>query len=181
MRCGVHELWSCGALGSLLLVLAQTGCPADTKQDNSKDGGDEMFGKELRRELILVSPFKAQLVDNDSKPVPGVRIERTWEWVWGKKSGRDETVTDAEGRFQFARVTARSVSATLLRHEPLVGHRVTTKSPSGAEVLLWSSAKHDYEENGENKGRAIDVVCGIDKLPPGKRINAGTAVDPTTR
>lgn len=132
-----------------------------------------MFGKTF----ILFSPFSGTLVDAGGSPVPGIRIERTWHWTWTSTRGADQRTTDAEGRFSFPRVEARSITASFLPHEPVIDQRITAHLPNGP-VLLWGYFKHNYEENGELAGRVLNVRCGTVSAPPGgEPLYNGTCIE----
>jgi hypothetical protein len=131
---------------------------------------------DIGKSFVLCSRFEGVLVDKDGRAAPHVRIERTWNWGWNGKSGLDETVSDAQGRFVLPRVTGRSLTAGLLPHEPGVDQQITAHGPAGT-VLLFSVQKRNYSENGELDGRPLNVVCRIDKQPSGDGLFWGTCIE----
>lgn len=124
------------------------------------------FGKSL----VLCSPFHGKLIDASGEAVADVRVERTWTWAWGDKSGSDETVTGSDGTFSFPEVTGSSWSASFMPHTPSIEQTVKAHGPDGA-VTLYSVNKKTYDPDSENivdprlKGPGVNLVCRIDKEP----------------
>lgn len=102
----------------------------------------------MLRPLILCSRFDGALVSASGEPKVGVAVTRTWSWAWKNKSGSQEVVTDSVGKFSFPEVTAKSLGASILPHEPDVKQAVVAKVNS-KDVELFISHKHNYLKNGE--------------------------------
>ncbi len=119
--------------------------------------------------LVLASQMEGTLVDKDLRPVPNVRVERTWEWGLNGKRGSNSATTDAQGHFEFPKVTGFSVLAMVLPIEVQVDIRITAYGPEGP-VLLLSRLKKDYADRSETKGKHSNFVCRID-LEPGPQLD----------
>lgn len=113
--------------------------------------------------LVLVSQMEGTLVDKDLRPVSNVRVERSWEWGWNGKKGSDVSTTDAQGHFQFRKVTGFSLTA-ILPHQPQIEISITAQGPSGP-VALYERTKSDYDDNSEMGGKPLNIVCRIDLEP----------------
>lgn len=70
--------------------------------------------------LVLATHVEGTLVDKDLRPVPNVRVERAWKWVWNGKRGSDVCTTDARGHFEFPVVKGFSLTASVLPHQPQI-------------------------------------------------------------
>jgi hypothetical protein len=135
-------------------------------------GASMGFGKEK----VLCSQFNGVLLSSEGEPMRGVRIERVWTWSFTGESAKDEALSDDQGRFRFERVTRSSLFSSIVPHEPEIRQEIKAHAPNGA-VVLWGHAKHNYDDNGELRGRPIKVVCGIEKAPPGEVLYYGTCVE----
>jgi hypothetical protein len=114
--------------------------------------------------LVLCSELDGTLIDKDRKPVPDVKVKRTWHWHWKNKKGEQEVVTDAEGRFAFPAVRRFGVLPAVFPHEAMIEMRLYARAPGiSIPVLLMLTAKRNYRENGELNGRRpLRMVFRID-------------------
>ncbi len=128
------------------------------------------------RTFVLCSRFVGVLVTEGGKPAPGIKMVRSWNWGWNDRSGRDETVTGPDGRFEFAAVTGKSLTASIAPHEPSVRQEIIAHGARGA-VTIWSVNKKNYDMDGELDGRAINVVCRVDREPSAQGLIWGTCVE----
>jgi hypothetical protein len=133
-------------------------------------GASMAFGKTF----VLCSAFSGQLVTEDDQPVGGIKIIRTWNWRFTGETGSDQTVTDADGRFEFQPVTGKSLLAQFAPHEPSIRQELTAHGRDG-EVKLWDKDKSNYDMDGES-GFRLNMLCGLDKAPAGERLAPGTCV-----
>lgn len=128
----------------------------------------------LGKTYVLASAAEGRLVSGeDGAPVPGVTIRRSWTWGWTGRSGTDETVTDAEGRFRFGEVTGRSLTAGVVPHEPGVRQEYTALLPEGTLTIL-SLQKSNYDRDGELDGRPMRMRCRTDLEPDAGGLFWGT-------
>lgn len=127
--------------------------------------------------LVLASQMEGTLVDKDLRPVPNVRVERAWDWGWNDNTGSDVCTTDAQGHFQFPKVTRFSLFAKLPIVQPQVAIRIVAHGPEGP-VSLLSLMKVNYADHGETSGRPFTIVCRLD-LEPGPSAGGfwGTVVE----
>jgi hypothetical protein len=126
--------------------------------------------------LVLASHMEGTLVDKDRHPVPNVRVERTWKWALNGKTGSHVSTTDAQGHFEFPKVTRFSL-AGLLPVQPQVRLQITAHGPKGP-VLLFEVNKDDYVDRSEMSGKPFNIVCRID-LEPGGSVGGywGTVIE----
>jgi hypothetical protein len=126
-------------------------------------GGASMaFGKML----VLASPLAGRLVDGDGGAVPGVTVVRSWQDAYTGDSGRDEWVTDGDGRFAFGEAIRSGALAGIVPHTPSITQKVEALLPDGPRLLL-ALDKHDYEMNGEirepeRRNGGIRLTCRAD-------------------
>lgn len=97
------------------------------------------------------------------KRVEGAVIERSYEWSWKQQNGGDSTTTDALGAFSLPVIWGRSLSASLLPHEPNVRQTILIRY-RGKTYDAWFFNKGDYEENDELR-RPIRLVCRLESQP----------------
>lgn len=92
----------------------------------------------------------------NGKPVEGARIVRRWNWQSEKE---DETMTDADGRFQFPAVYERSL-VRLIPAEFVVAQSLTIYYES-KEFPFWINSKREIELDSELAGRNLDFRCEL--------------------
>lgn len=100
----------------------------------------------------------------DGQAVAGAVLNRTWFWHWKDQRGADATVTGPDGRFQFPAVQGRSISASLLPHEPVIEQRITI-DVNGQTYKAWVHIRGSYLPNKEVGGRPLRLVCRLDTAP----------------
>jgi len=110
----------------------------------------------------LFSAVTGVVLDH-GKPVEGAVIERSYEWSWKNQKGGDQAATDAEGAFSLPVIWGRSLSASLLPHEPNVRQTLLI-TYQGKTYDGWFFNKGDYRENDE-LGRPIRLVCRLESEP----------------
>lgn len=125
--------------------------------------------------LVLASHLNGTLVDKDHRPVPNVRVERTWEWAWNGKTGSDISTTDGQGHFEFPKVRRFSIVG-VLPVEPRVRIDITAHGPNGP-VLLLGVAKSDYFDGSELDGKPLNIVCRLDLEPEVYNGHWGTIIE----
>ncbi|MEY4579590.1 MAG: hypothetical protein RL701_4293 [Pseudomonadota bacterium] len=114
--------------------------------------------------FVLCSPLQGSLVDKQGRPVPGVLVERMWNWGWNGREGSDKVTTEASGSFAFPRVTRWSLTALIFPHQPIIEIRVYARLPSGPLTIL-SMNKLNYREEGElerSERISLNMVCRSD-------------------
>lgn len=120
-------------------------------------------GSEAGPMLVLATPMEGTLVDKDLRPVPNVRVERTWKWAWTGRQGSDVYTTDVQGHFEFPMVKGFSLTASVLPHQPQIDLSITANGPNGP-VLLYEVTKSDYSDRTKS-GKPLNIVCRIDLEP----------------
>jgi hypothetical protein len=110
--------------------------------------------------MHLFSPVQGVVV-RAGKPVESAKVTRRYLWHWKDKEGKDQVVTDRDGGFAFAEVTASSFLGGLLPHQPLIDQEIVI-SHDGTEYKAWVHAKGDYVLNSENEGRPLQMHCDLD-------------------
>lgn len=109
---------------------------------------------------VMFSPVQG-IVLQGGKPVSGAKVVREYSWAWNDAERKDEAVTDASGRFQFPLATKASLLTSIFPHEPVIHQKITIVH-NGKEFLAWRFSKHNYDENGELRGKKIDLKCDLD-------------------
>jgi len=115
----------------------------------------------------LFSEVHGVVLDH-GQPVAGARLERTWFWHWNDERGGDTTNTDAAGAFRFPAVNGRSLSGSLLPHEPVIEQKILIQH-GGKTYRAWVFSKGEYGENGELDGRPIRLTCRLESEPTRKQ------------
>ncbi|TBV03260.1 DUF6795 domain-containing protein [Phytopseudomonas dryadis] len=100
----------------------------------------------------------------DGQPVEGVEVGQEYHWHWKNEHRKSSTKTGANGRFHFPAVTGKSLTAGLIPHEPAIGQRITLRY-QGKEHKGWVFSKHNYDNLGEVKGRALTFNCELNAEP----------------
>ncbi|RZI58285.1 MAG: hypothetical protein EOP37_16500 [Rubrivivax sp.] len=103
----------------------------------------------------------------DGRPVEGVEVEQKYNWHWGEKKASRTTRTDAQGRFHFPVITGRSITGSLLPHEPVIVQEIHFVH-QGKTHHGWFQAKHNYENQGELDGQPMRLVCDLKDEPTGR-------------
>lgn len=98
------------------------------------------------------------------QPVEGVEIEQEYHWHWKNEHRKNNVKTTVDGRFHFPAVTAKSLTAGFIPHEPVVGQRITLRY-QGKVHKGWVFTKHNYDDQGEVKGRALTFTCELNDEP----------------
>ncbi len=102
------------------------------------------------------------VVLKDGKPLTEVKVLRTFKWTWNDTKQHDETTTDANGKFNFALASRISLITSISPHEPVI-YQTIKIIYEGKEHMAWELTKHNYRENGELKGKKINIECKIEK------------------
>ncbi|MEL6206190.1 MAG: carboxypeptidase-like regulatory domain-containing protein [Pseudomonadota bacterium] len=135
-------------------------------------GGSAMA---LGKRVVLASEIEGQVVaDASGAPVAGATVTRRWTWGLNDRTGTEQTTTDAEGRFRFPPVEARSLGAALLPHEPGIRTEILLDRPGAEALLLLSLQKKNYDPDGELGGRKLNVRCRTDIEPGANGLFWGT-------
>lgn len=98
------------------------------------------------------------VVTIDGKPVAGAEVQQIY--IWKSDEVINRTLTDEEGRYSFPEVTKTSFIWSWLPHEPFISQRVNILQ-AGETHKGWFYSKHDYDKNGELKGRPINLRCDL--------------------
>jgi hypothetical protein len=97
-------------------------------------------------------------------PVKHAEIERYYRWSWDDKKETDKTVTDEKGLFKLPLREKSGGVSSIIPHEPVVFQQITIKY-NGNEYIAWQHTKHNYDKNGELKGKSLVLVCELSKKP----------------
>lgn len=107
------------------------------------------------------------VVLSQNQPVAGAVINRKFIWTWGKETGVDEAVTDANGEFRLPAIFRSSLLGSFLPHQPFIEQTLLILH-QGKEYKAWMFDKMNYEENGELQGKPISLVCRLENEPSRK-------------
>jgi len=113
--------------------------------------------------LCLFSAVHAVILDH-GHPVAGATVERSFVWDWKSERGQESIVTHADGRVEFAPIWRSSALASIVPHEPSIGQRIVIKV-GDRSYDAWVANKGEYGENGELRGKPIDLVCDLATEP----------------
>lgn len=100
------------------------------------------------------------VVLKDGKPLPGVKVVRTFNWAWNDATQKDEAITDTSGKFRFETAKRISLITSIFPHEPVIDQEIIIHHEN-KKYTAWFFAKRDYEENGELNGKKINIKCDI--------------------
>ena len=110
--------------------------------------------------MVIWSAMKGRVLMN-GQPAAGAVLKRNFFWHWKSENGSDETKTNAAGEFALPAIERSSFLGGLLPHEPVVEQAIVIEY-QGKSYKAWGYYKHDYDHDGENRGRPIDVTCRLD-------------------
>jgi hypothetical protein len=110
------------------------------------------------------------VVLKEGKPLAGAKVVRTFNWAWNNAKQKDEVMTDASGKFNFESVSRSSLITSIFPHEPIVDQEIKIIY-GNKEYMAWFFTKHNYDENGELKGKKINIKCDI-SVEAGQHINS---------
>ena len=110
--------------------------------------------------MVIWSAMKGRVLMN-GQPAAGAVLKRNFFWHWKSENGSDETKANAAGEFSFPVIERSSFMGGLLPHEPVIEQAIVIEYQSKS-YKAWGYFKHDYDYNGENRGRPIDVTCHLD-------------------
>lgn len=97
-------------------------------------------------------------------PVKNAQIERYYRWAWDDKKETDTAVTDENGKFRLPQLEKGSGLSRLLPHEPVIVQQIIIRH-NGNEYVAWQHTKHNYDKNGELKGKPLLLHCDLSKKP----------------
>ena len=104
------------------------------------------------------------VVLKDGKPVANAEVVRYYHWHWKDSKSTESTTTNDKGEFHFEAVREKSMTASLMFHEPLITQEIKIRLDD-QEYKAWRFTKHDYQNNGELNGRAIKMTCDLETEP----------------
>ena len=110
--------------------------------------------------MVIWSAMKGRVLMN-GQPAAGAVLKRSFFWHWKSEKGADEAKADAAGAFVFPAIERSSFMGGLLPHEPVIEQAMVIEY-LGKSYKAWGYYKHDYDHDGENRGRPIDVTCRLE-------------------
>lgn len=123
----------------------------------------EVFAMSIFSENVMFSEVVG-VVTLNNVPVSNVEVEQYYRWSWDDKKEVDNITTNENGVFKFEKKLKRGGVSTLIPHEPVIFQQITIKY-NGNEYIAWQYTKHNYEENGELKGKQINMMCELSNKP----------------
>ncbi len=112
------------------------------------------------KKMVLSSEINGELFLN-GKGLQNVSIERELKWSWTSEIFQDRTTTKDNGTFSFPKVSRRSLSGSLLPHEPGIRQTITLNY-EGRKFKLWLHTKSSYEDLYEFKGKKVILECRLE-------------------
>lgn len=105
------------------------------------------------------------VVLRDGAPVEGALVERTFVWTSSRgETATDSTETGSQGEFHFPPAFKRSLTASILPHNPRIRQTILIRH-EGEEYQAWVFVKGNYREDGELQGRPLALVCDLEEEP----------------
>ena len=92
----------------------------------------------------------------NGKPAAGAKLVRT-----ANRDGvkTDETITDANGHFEFPAMFERTAAKYL--PQEFVASQIIMAHYEGKEYEMWNGVKRKPEENSESRGKPLIVECEL--------------------
>jgi hypothetical protein len=100
----------------------------------------------------------------DGQPVKGAEIIQIYQWAWDEKKEEAQTTTDAQGMFKFPLREKGGIISNVMPHEPVIFQQILIKC-QGKEYVAWQHSKHNYELDGELKGKKLALRCELSDQP----------------
>lgn len=116
-----------------------------------------------------IFPAVRGVILDGAQPVARATICRTWEWTWGAKSGRDSTVSGADGSFTLPAVRRWMIFGAVLPHEPVIGQKIEIVRETRVWTA-WLTTSHSYDADG-GLGRPLALTCRLDSEPRRRQLD----------
>ncbi len=100
------------------------------------------------------------------KPMPNAKIIRTAGW---QKKTTDMTVTDVNGFFKLPVMNENTIASSLPMQ--FVARQELMVFDGEQEIVIWSGAKTEKEENSESRGNPLAIECDLDKKDVAIHVN----------
>ena len=111
-------------------------------------------------QICLMSAVSGQLV-KDGQPITNTKLVRQLSYVYKDGFHIDETVTDAEGHFNFPAVFEKKKRFAFLNVFQI--GQVIEAVVNNENIIIWQGIKYDREENAEGRGKSIEISCHVDR------------------
>ena len=105
------------------------------------------------KQAVLFSAVEGQVV-RGGQPVAGATLVRQWEFAEQKVVGRDETQTDATGRFHFDAVIHTYQPSRFFAQQTFIEQQIHV-SAGGQEWAAWIGSKFDLDAGTEVSRRPV--------------------------
>jgi hypothetical protein len=129
------------------------------KCDGFLDGGAGDGVSAMGLNKILFSNVHGVVLER-GKPVPDALVTRYFNFGLTDESKADTTRTDGNGVFTFPQISRLSLLASIVPAQPDVPQKISI-TQGGKVYLAWLFTKKNYVENGELRGKPIDLVCEL--------------------
>lgn len=127
-------------------------------------------------DAVLFSALEGRVVKG-GQVVPGAMMIREWDFAENGVRGRDQAITDRDGRFAFTAVIHPYRKPRFLAQEPFVAQLIRVQS-GGAEWRVWEATKRDFiagtEASEQPSGASasavpLRVTIDLDSTPASRR------------
>ena len=116
-----------------------------------------------RFNLCLFSEVEG-IVLGHGKPVVGAELERIWGLGYDQSKGRDSTITDEKGYFQFSKAEKFLILPGILPFmQPVISQNIFIHYRD-KKIKAWGFTKWDYKINSE-LNKPIRLICHVEKEP----------------
>lgn len=120
-------------------------------------------------------------IEDGKGPSSNLKIVREVYWTWGKEMIKDETISDASGRFYLPEIKRTTFLGSIMLHEPVI--KISIQILKDDKVIdAFLSYKRDYDKNGEFKGivedsrkRKFYLSCNIGSEPTVRSIGSSSS------
>ncbi|MCH2077620.1 MAG: carboxypeptidase-like regulatory domain-containing protein [Rhodobacteraceae bacterium] len=107
---------------------------------------------------LICSPMTGVITEPGGGPAAGAVVCRSWSWRG--KSGSDEALTDANGRFSFDGVPARRGFLALLPLEDAITQEYSA-TYNGEEYEILFATPRGFGPGHATNGAPFDLTCAL--------------------
>ena len=100
------------------------------------------------------------VVTLNGQPVKGAEIDQVYQWAWDDKKEEAKATTDAQGMFKFPLREKSGIVSSVMPHEPVIFQQIVIKY-QGKDYVAWQHSKHNYDLDGELKGKKLVLRCEL--------------------
>lgn len=119
----------------------------------------DVFAMSIFSKNVMFSEVVGKVTLNGI-PIKGAEIVRYYRWSWDDKKEEDKTFTDETGIFKLPQQDKGGGISSIIPHEPVIFQQITINY-KGENYIAWQHTKHNYDKNGELKGKSLSLICEL--------------------